>query len=148
MNIQSKQGEFMAMSGQRIATLREVLRSKRVPADAALYMNLNYEEDAELKEWFDKYANAIREDEKLACLCELLDAICDSIVTRMGLCNALGLPFEAAYEEVHKSNMNKFVDTPEGPKILKRVDGKVIKPAHWKKPDLMSILRYHLIQGL
>jgi len=63
----------------------------------------------------------------------------------MGVCNSLGLPFDAAFHEVHKSNMNKFTMVDGQYKILKRVDGKVVKPHDWTPPNLMSILKYYLI---
>ncbi len=146
-NIQGKQAEFMAMTGQKIFTLREVLKKGPNP-QAELYMNLIEEEFDELQSAFVKYSNTIREDERLAILCEVLDGIADMSVVLMGLCNSLGLPFDAAFNEVHRSNMNKFVDDGTGVlRILKRVDGKVIKPVGWTPPNIMSILKYRLVTG-
>jgi len=147
-NIQALQAEFMVAGQQKLNGLREILKERGPNKQAALYMNLIEEEFDELQKWFVVYANAVREDEKLAALCEVLDGICDLSVVLMGLCNSLGLPFDSAFLEVHKSNMNKFVPNEDGTyTILKRVDGKIIKPSTWQKPNIMSILKYRLIMG-
>lgn len=148
-NIQGKQAEFMVMAGQRICTLREVLRANKPNPQAELYMNLIEEEFDELQAAFVRYSNAVREDERLAILCEVLDGVADMAVVLMGLCNSLGLPFDAAFHEVHKSNMTKFaMDEASGQlHILRRADGKIIKPKDWTPPNLMSILKYKMVVG-
>jgi predicted HAD superfamily Cof-like phosphohydrolase len=148
-NIQQRQAEFMIAAHQKLFALSEVLAEKHAPsAQAKLYMDLIDEEYDELQKAFATYGDALREDEKLAALADLLDAVCDLSVVMMGLCNSLGLPFHAAFDEVHKSNMNKFVKNDDGTyTILKRTDGKVIKPKDWKKPNIIDILKYYLIRG-
>lgn len=147
-NIQGKQAEFMAMTGQKIFGLREVLKARGANPQAEMYMNLVEEEFDELQKAFTIYSNTIREDERLQALCEVLDGIADMAVVLMGLCNSLGLPFDAAFNEVHRSNMTKFVQDADGKfVILKRADGKVIKPANWTKPNIISILKYKLVVG-
>jgi predicted HAD superfamily Cof-like phosphohydrolase len=143
------QSEFMLAGGQKRFSLNEILRSKTVPQQAYMYMNLIEEEVThELNKAFNNYANAVYPDEKLRALSDLLDAICDSKVVLSGLANTLGLPEDMAYEEVHKSNMTKFVMGPNGElKVLKRVDGKVIKPKDWNPPNLLDILKYKLMIG-
>lgn len=146
-NIQGKQAEFMVLAQQRIYTLREVLKKGPNP-QAELYMNLIEEEFDELQASFTKYSNTVREDERLAILCDVLDGVADMAVVLMGLCNSLGLPFDSAFHEVHRANMNKFVDRGDGVlTILKRADGKVIKPTGWTPPNIMSILKYRLVVG-
>ena len=147
-NIQGKQAEFMVMAGQKIYTLREILKTNKASPQAELYMNLIEEEFDELQAAFVRYSNTVREDERLAILCEVLDGVADMAVVLMGLCNSLGLPFDSAFHEVHKANMNKFIDGGDGVlKILKRADGKVIKPSGWTPPNIMSILKYRLVIG-
>lgn len=146
-NVQGKQAEFMVMAGQKLFSLREVLKARGANPQAELYMTLVEEEFDELQKAFVNYSNAVREDERLAILCEVLDGISDMVVVLMGLCNSLGLPFDPAFNEVHRSNMTKFVmDEATGQyRILKRADGKVIKPKEWTKPNIMSILKYKLV---
>jgi hypothetical protein len=44
--------------------------------------------------------------------------------------------------------MNKFVKQEDGTyRILKRADGKIVKPKDWQRPDIMSILKYKLVIG-
>lgn len=149
MNPQAMQAQFMIAGEQKVRTLNEVLAMKHVPKEAYLYMNLITEEmQKEMDEVFKALENAVYPDEKLAALCEVLDAIADSVVVLMGLANSLGLPFAQAYELVHQSNMNKFVKQEDGTyRILKRADGKVVKPKDWKRPDIMSLLKYKLVIG-
>jgi len=147
-NIQGMQAEFMIAAQQKLNTLRSVLKERGPNKQAELYMDLIEEEFDELHKWFVIYSNSVREDEKLGALAEVLDGVCDLAVVMMGFCNSLGLPFDQAYNEVHRSNMNKFVPNGDGTyTILKRADGKVIKPANWVKPNIMSILKYRLVVG-
>jgi predicted HAD superfamily Cof-like phosphohydrolase len=143
------QAQFMIAGEQKVNRLTEVLAMKHLPAEATLYVNLITEEmQKEMEETFSKLEEAVYPDEKLAALCEVLDTICDSAVVLMGLANALGLPFGLAYEAVHRSNMNKFVKQEDGTyRILKRADGKIVKPKDWQRPDIMSILKYKLVIG-
>lgn len=55
---------------------------------------------------------------------------------KLGL--ALQLPMAAGWDEVHLSNMAK-ADAATG-KIVKRADGKVLKPEGWVKPNLAAVL--------
>jgi predicted HAD superfamily Cof-like phosphohydrolase len=68
-----------------------------------------------------------------------LDALTDLQYVLDGAFLALGFRKvkDAAFKEVHRSNMDKL--GPEGLPI-KRSDGKIMKPRGWKEPDLKSIL--------
>jgi predicted HAD superfamily Cof-like phosphohydrolase len=48
----------------------------------------------------------------------------------------LGIPQQAVWDEVARSNMSKLVDG----KLIKREDGKVLKPDTFVTPDIKSIL--------
>lgn len=50
----------------------------------------------------------------------------------------LGFPMEAGWLEVHASNMAK-VDKETG-KVIRRDDGKILKPEGWVGPDLEAVL--------
>lgn len=145
-NIQAKQAEFMVAGQQELGRLRKIINQTKPTQQELLYFNLCEEEFKECEEAFDIYLKAIRPDEKMAALAELLDGICDLAVVMMGLCNTLGLPFDPAFQEVHRSNMAKFEMLPDGTfRILKRADGKVIKPHNWTKPNIIDILKYKMI---
>lgn len=63
---------------------------------------------------------------------ELLDAICDQIVTAVGVAHMFGMDIEGALAEVTRSNWSKFVDG----KPVFDANGKIAKPPSYSKPDL------------
>ena len=63
---------------------------------------------------------------------ELLDALCDQIVTAVGVAHMFGLDIEGALAEVNRSNNSKFVDG----KPVFDANGKIAKPATYSKPNL------------
>lgn len=69
---------------------------------------------------------------------DALDAITDILYVLLGTAHAYGLAdkLEAAFNEVHRSNMTKVM--PDG-KVLKRVDGKIIKPDTYEPPNLQKV---------
>lgn len=70
---------------------------------------------------------------------ELLDGQNDLIVVSAGLGQATGLPGMDAYLEVSSSNLSKA--NPATGKIDKTADGKWIKGANYREPDLGALLR-------
>lgn len=67
------------------------------------------------------------------------DAIADLIYVLIGAALEFGIPLEAVWNEVQRSNMAK-VDPATG-KVRKREDGKVLKPEGWTPPDIEAVLR-------
>lgn len=63
---------------------------------------------------------------------EVADAIADSIYVLCQLARAIGIPLNEVYAVVHESNMAKV--GAEG-KVIRREDGKVLKPADWIPPE-------------
>lgn len=63
---------------------------------------------------------------------ELLDALCDQIVTATGVAHMLGMDIEGALSEVNRSNWSKFVDG----KPVFNENGKIAKPLSYSPPDL------------
>lgn len=61
----------------------------------------------------------------------------DLIYVVCQFCNMFGLPLEVVYHAIHIANMKK-VD-PETGKIIKRADGKVLKPRDWKPAELTRV---------
>jgi predicted HAD superfamily Cof-like phosphohydrolase len=55
-----------------------------------------------------------------------------------GLEHTLQIPQQEVWDEVARSNLAKISDNG---KVLKRNDGKVLKPEGWTPPDIKSILR-------
>ncbi len=72
-------------------------------------------------------------------LVEIADALADLIYIAYGTAVAYGIPLDKVFAEVHRSNMAKLVDG----KVIRRDDGKVLKPAGWTPPNIKSILDAH-----
>ena len=63
---------------------------------------------------------------------ELLDSLCDQIVTAIGVAHMYGLNIVGGLAEVNRSNYSKFVDG----KPVFDANGKIAKPPSFSKPDL------------
>ena len=64
---------------------------------------------------------------------ELLDALCDQIVTAVGVAHAFGLDIAGGLAEVNASNWSKFDE--QGQPIF-QPNGKIAKGPNYRKPDL------------
>lgn len=62
----------------------------------------------------------------------MLDALCDQIVTAVGVAHTNGMHIVPALAEVNRSNFSKFVDG----KPLLNEDRKIIKGPQYSAPDL------------
>lgn len=87
-----------------------------------------------LEEEVKEYADAARAGD----LIEILDALADIGYILAGTIINHGMQdiYDDAFDEVHRSNMAKLVDG----KVLRRSDGKVMKPEGWQPPDLAQFL--------
>lgn len=63
---------------------------------------------------------------------DLLDALCDQIVTAIGVAHMFGFDIIGALAEVDRSNWSKFVDGK--PEFY--ANGKIAKPASYSQPNL------------
>lgn len=88
-----------------------------------LYLKLIQEEVNEL-------TDAVLAQDKV----EQLDALIDMLVVTIGALHSLGVDAEGAWNEVMRTNFAK-IDTVTG-KVLKRGDGKILKPQGWQPPSL------------
>lgn len=95
---------------------------------------------------FELYVELIREEfGELEQACEnaddlaKLDALIDIMVVTAGALHSLGVNADGAWNEVMSTNFAK-VDKATG-KVIKREDGKVLKPEGWRPPDLKKFLR-------
>jgi predicted HAD superfamily Cof-like phosphohydrolase len=69
---------------------------------------------------------------------EQLDACFDMIWVIVGYMKARGWDCEAAWDEGAKSNLSK-IDPITG-KVIRREDGKILKPDGWKPPDFKKFI--------
>ena len=86
----------------------------------ALYLNLIREEVQELEDSRHPVSD--------------LDALIDILVVTIGAIHSMGADAEGAWNEVMRSNLDKI--DPESGTVLKRGDGKVLKPEGWTPPNL------------
>ena len=87
-----------------------------------------------LTEEVQEYAEAARTGD----LVEVLDALADIGYILAGTILNHGMQniYDKAFPEVHRSNMEKLADG----KVLRRDDGKVMKPEGWQPPNLSQFL--------
>ena len=114
------QEKFMKACDQTVGTFNETQFN--------LYTSLIQEEVDEL--WT---ANAD------ADLVECLDALIDILVVTVGAIHSMGADAEGAWKEVMSTNFAK-IDKETG-KVVKREDGKVLKPDGWRKPELSQFIK-------
>lgn len=94
-----------------------------------MYVDLIHEEfNEELKE-------AIDNNDRV----EMFDALLDILVVTIGAMHSLGVDAEGGWNEVIRSNMSK-VDSATG-KVIKRADGKILKPDTYSPPNLIPFVR-------
>ena len=88
-----------------------------------------------LREEVEEYAEAALSGD----LVEVLDALADIGYILAGTIINHGMQniYDDAFEEVHRSNMAKLVDG----KVLRRADGKVMKPEGWQPPQLAQFIQ-------
>lgn len=98
----------------------EACDQQRNLENSNLYLKLITEEYQELM-----YAQT-REEE--------LDACMDLIWVILGYCYMKNYNVDGAWNEVSLSNLSKI--NPETGKVIKREDGKILKPEGWAPPKL------------
>jgi predicted HAD superfamily Cof-like phosphohydrolase len=89
-----------------------------------------------IQEELDEYRRAAEAHD----LTGVADALSDLMYVVLGTYVSHGLQehAEALFAEVHASNMSKL---DESGKVIYRADGKVLKSALWRPPNLDSILK-------
>jgi predicted HAD superfamily Cof-like phosphohydrolase len=87
-----------------------------------------------IDEEFNELLDAVTIDDKV----EQLDALVDILVVTVGAIRAAGWDGEAAWKEVMNTNFAK-IDADTG-KVIKRSDGKVLKPEGWTAPELSQFI--------
>ena len=128
-----QQREFMDAMGLKRFSLNSAMSEDKYKG-IKLAESLVAEEVGELQEALAKWlAHPSFEN-----LVEILDGAVDSVYVIYQLCNTMGLPFDAGFIEVQRSNMAKL--QPDGT-VRRREDGKVLKPEGWKPPNLWDILK-------
>lgn len=89
---------------------------------------------------YDVYLSQFTETNNLIkkeLLIELGDALADLLVVVYGAGHTYGLDLNAAFAEVHRSNMSKLGE--DGKPIKRPSDGKVLKGSRYSPPDLKKV---------
>lgn len=134
-----QQREFMVAMGKRVA----VIPGDTLKDDLDLAVKLIQEEvNEELLPAVRDFSNP--QFDKTTMLIDILDGAVDAVYVIYQLCNTLGLPFDEAFAEVHRSNMAKRA--PDGT-VHYREDGKVLKPPGWTPPNIGAIIKRHSSQS-
>ena len=93
-----------------------------------LYLKLIHEE-------YEEFREALVDDDDA----EQLDACFDMMWVIIGYMKSRGWDCEAAWDEGAKSNLIK-IDPTTG-KVIRREDGKILKPEGWTPPDLTKFVK-------
>tara|TARA_B100000073_G_scaffold250468_1_gene210726 strand:+ start:1598 stop:1975 length:378 start_codon:yes stop_codon:yes gene_type:complete len=113
---------FMLAADQPVSRVPEVTGSDQ----EELYLNL-------IKEEYEELVTAMSEKD----IVESADAIADLVWVVIGLASTIGIPFDAVWKEVKRSNDSKTVN---GTLVKNPETGKVMKPDTFSEPDLLPIL--------
>ncbi|WGE76060.1 nucleoside triphosphate pyrophosphohydrolase family protein [Actinobacillus equuli] len=88
----------------------------------------NLSENIKTRDIYNEFLNRLTTQNKA----ELLDALCDQIVTAIGVAYMFGFDIQGALQEVANSNDSKFEDG----KPVFNEHGKIAKGKHYFKPNL------------
>ena len=119
INVFADQATFMRACGQTTQDFNE--------DQFVLYLELIREEAGELFQ-------AAGADNRA----EIFDGLLDLIVVAIGAGLSAGFPMPDGWKEVMRSNMDKI--DPDTGFVLRRADGKVLKPKDWQPPKLADLL--------
>ncbi|MHB8318102.1 MAG: pyrophosphohydrolase domain-containing protein [Acidimicrobiales bacterium] len=87
-----------------------------------------------LREEFDEVIEAMQERD----VAHVAKELADLLYVTYGAALEWGIDLNAVMDAVHASNMSKV--GPDG-KIVKRSDGKVVKPDGWQEPNIHAVLQ-------
>ena len=124
MSYQNDVTEFMEAADQYIGKKPHLNENNE--AQAKLYIDLIDEEFRELCDGF------LRRH-----IGDIADGGADLVWVVKGLFTTLGINFDQVWEEIRASNMSKVVDG----KVIRREDGKILKPDTYFKPDIEKVLK-------
>jgi len=124
MNTKLDVATFMRAGDQNVETRNAGFYPGRL-SQANLYFDL-------IKEEYSELLTAVENED----IVETADACADLIWVVEGLMYSLGIDPQTVWDEVAKSNHSKTV---EG-KLIKREDGKVLKPETFQPPNIQKAL--------
>ena len=107
--------------------------------NAVLNYDVEYMLEATAEEYqmyYSGYLGAALEELSADARVELLDDLCDQVVTAVGVAYMLGMDIEGALAEVNRSNWSKF----EGGVPVFNEHGKIAKGVEYTPPELSDYI--------
>lgn len=117
---------------EEVAEFMEAIGSHKAATILVQDVSDNFKQSPNIYEDADGNTITLPEDFKI----QMLDALCDQIVTATSVAHSMGFNIVGAIKEVNASNWSKFEDG----KPLYDINGKVIKGKHYFKPNLKPFL--------
>jgi predicted HAD superfamily Cof-like phosphohydrolase len=108
---------------------QETPSTPKMMSDQALLYKTLIEE--EYYEFLDAYKNSDDTEE--------IDACFDMMWVIVGYMKSRGWDCESIWDEGAKSNLSKI--DPVSGKVIRRADGKILKPEGWKPPDFAKFTK-------
>ncbi|WP_255496713.1 nucleoside triphosphate pyrophosphohydrolase family protein [Aquitalea sp. LB_tupeE] len=84
-----------------------------------------------------KQLAACDQQEQIRRMAELTAEGVDVLNVLTGLLLSQGMPLEAMTEAIHQANLRKQIDG----KVVRRADGKILKPEGWQAADKCAVIR-------
>lgn len=125
---------------EEVAEFMEAIGSHKAATILVQDVSDNFKQSPNIYQDADGNAITLPEDFKI----QMLDALCDQIVTATSVAHSMGFNIVGAIKEVNASNWSKFEDG----KPLYDTNGKVIKGKHYFKPNLKPFLTSDGSEGL
>ena len=117
---------------EEVAEFMEAIGSHKAATILVQDVSDNFKQSPNIYQDADGNAITLPEDFKI----QMLDALCDQIVTATSVAHSMGFDIVGAIKEVNASNWSKFEDG----KPLYDANGKVIKGKNYFKPNLKPFL--------
>lgn len=129
--------KFMKACGQ------EVLESPLIPTQDI--QDLRYELISEEINGEKELLESIKNGDLIG----IADGIADALYVIIGTASAYGINVKPVFDEVQRSNMTKAVwdDEIKEYKVIRREDGKILKPDTFSAPDLESVIHEQIINA-
>lgn len=125
---------------EEVAEFMEAIGSHKAATILVQDVSDNFKQSPNIYKDAEGNAITLPEDFKI----QMLDALCDQIVTATSVAHSMGFDIVGAIKEVNASNWSKFEDG----KPLYDANGKVIKGKHYFKPNLKPFLTNDGSEGL
>lgn len=117
---------------EEVTEFMEAIGSHKAATILVQDISDNFKQSPNIYQDADGNAITLPEDFKI----QMLDALCDQIVTATSVAHSMGFDIVGAIKEVNASNWSKFEDG----KPLYDANGKVIKGKNYFKPNLKPFL--------